>query len=88
MKTINKADSKRPKSANLILPEISISANRLSCPGIPARTGLQAGKPLGDAIAAVTQATGLSHLADWYTHLTGQDCGCERRRQALNQLFP
>lgn len=88
MKTNNESVSQRPQPANPSLPGSPISANRLSCPGIPTRTGLRAGKPLGDAIADVTQATGLNRLAHWYTGLTGQDCGCERRRQVLNQLFP
>jgi hypothetical protein len=58
--------------------------------GLRVRTGLRAGigMPLGDAVAAVTHATGLDRLADVYTQVTGRDCGCEARRQLLNQLFP
>jgi hypothetical protein len=55
---------------------------------MPIKTGIKAGKPLGDAIADFTHATGLEKLAGWYTELTGKDCGCELRRQQLNRAFP
>lgn len=51
-------------------------------------TALRAGKPLGDRVAEFTRATGLNRLARLYTGLTGKDCGCEKRRQLLNRLFP
>jgi hypothetical protein len=52
------------------------------------KTGLEAGKGLGDAIASFTHATGLDHLATFYSQVTGKDCGCDERRQKLNQLNP
>jgi hypothetical protein len=52
------------------------------------QTGLKAGKPLGDAVADFTQATGLYKLAEWYTQVTGLDCGCAQRQEFLNRLFP
>jgi hypothetical protein len=52
------------------------------------KTGIEAGRGLGDAIAAFTHATGLDHLSKFYTQVTGKDCGCEQRRQKLNQLMP
>jgi len=52
------------------------------------KTGIVAGKGLGDAIASFTHATGLDRLAKFYTQTTGKDCGCEERRQKLNQLVP
>ena len=52
------------------------------------KTGIEAGKGLGDAVASFTHATGLDHLATFYTQVTGKDCGCETRREKLNQLVP
>jgi len=42
-------------------------------------------KGLGDDIAKFTKATGIDKLAK---KVLGEDCGCEERRQKLNQLFP
>jgi len=52
------------------------------------KTGIEAGRGLGDAFASFTHATGLDHLTKFYTQVTGKDCGCEDRRQKLNQLVP
>jgi hypothetical protein len=52
------------------------------------KTGIEAGRGLGDAVASFTHATGLDHLAKFYSQATGKDCGCEERRQKLNQLVP
>ena len=46
-------------------------------------------KGLGDTIAKVTEATGLDKLAEKLSELAGkEDCGCKRRQEKLNQLFP
>ena len=50
------------------------------------KTSLRAGKPLGELAADFTHATGIEQLAEAYTRVTGRDCGCERRRQKLNDL--
>ena len=42
-------------------------------------------KGLGDDIAKFTKATGIDKLAK---KVLGDDCGCEERRQKLNQMFP
>jgi len=42
-------------------------------------------KGLGDSIAKITKATGIDKLAK---KVLGDDCGCEERRQKLNQMFP
>ena len=42
-------------------------------------------KGLGDDIAKFTKATGIDKLAK---KVLGEDCGCEERRQKLNQMFP
>lgn len=43
---------------------------------------------LGDTIAKITHATGLDKLAELYTNITGKDCGCHSRQEALNKLVP
>lgn len=40
---------------------------------------------LGDVVAAVTHATGIDRVVK---AVTGGDCGCERRRAALNSAVP
>ncbi len=52
------------------------------------KTGIKAGKGLGDVVADIIHATGLDVLATTYTDLTGQDCGCQARQEALNNLCP
>ncbi|QDP51032.1 MAG: hypothetical protein Unbinned6004contig1002_18 [Prokaryotic dsDNA virus sp.] len=42
-------------------------------------------KGIGDDIAKFTKATGIDKLAK---KVLGNDCGCEERRQKLNQMFP
>lgn len=44
---------------------------------------------LGDTIAKVTNALGIDKLAEKVAHMAGkEDCGCNRRREKLNELFP
>jgi len=46
-------------------------------------------KGLGDTIAKVTHAVGLDKVAENIAHSMGkEDCGCNKRRQKLNDLFP
>ena len=46
-------------------------------------------KGLGDTIAKVTQILKLDVLAEKVAHAMGEeDCGCNRRREKLNELFP
>ena len=53
------------------------------------KTGLKAGATgLGDVVADVTNITGVDRLAKLYEELTGKPCGCEERREKLNQLVP
>ena len=42
-------------------------------------------KGLGDVIEKVTKATGIKSAVKT---LIGEDCGCEERREKLNDLFP
>ena len=46
-------------------------------------------KGLGDSIAKVTKATGLNSLAQMGANLLGKkDCGCHKRKEKLNKIFP
>jgi hypothetical protein len=48
----------------------------------------QQSKGLGDTIEKITTATGIKKLAETITKVTGKDCGCNKRKEALNQKFP
>ena len=39
-------------------------------------------KGLGDTIEKIIHFTGIQHFVD------GKDCGCEERKQKLNEIFP
>jgi hypothetical protein len=46
-------------------------------------------KGLGDTIAKVTHVLKLDVLAEKVANALGEeDCGCKRRREKLNELFP
>lgn len=46
-------------------------------------------KGLGDTIAKVTHAVGLDKVAESVAKAVGkEDCGCNKRREMLNDLFP
>ncbi|MCP4162813.1 MAG: hypothetical protein GY760_22360 [Deltaproteobacteria bacterium] len=42
----------------------------------------------GDTIQKFTQATGIKKVVDTVAKKTGKDCGCGKRRDALNRAFP
>tara|TARA_R100000773_G_C4217138_1_gene115651 strand:+ start:601 stop:1023 length:423 start_codon:yes stop_codon:yes gene_type:complete len=42
-------------------------------------------KGLGDTVEKIFKKTGIDKVAKW---LLGEDCGCESRKQSLNQMFP
>ena len=49
----------------------------------------QESKGLGDTIAKVTHAVGLDKVAESVAKIVGEeDCGCNKRREMLNDLFP
>jgi hypothetical protein len=49
----------------------------------------QESQGLGDTIAKLTAATGLDKLVEELAHSMGkEDCGCNKRRRKLNDLFP
>ena len=45
-------------------------------------------KGLGDTIEKVTTATGIKKVTEAVSKATGSDCGCSKRRDALNRAFP
>jgi len=45
-------------------------------------------KGLGDSIEQITKATGIKSAVDWFSDVTGIDCGCDERKEALNRLVP
>jgi len=47
-----------------------------------------ASKGLGDDIAKLTQFTRLNILAKKVAEAFGTDCGCDKRRETLNRMFP
>lgn len=45
-------------------------------------------KGLGDSIEKLTTATGIKQIVNKVAQATGKDCGCGKRREKLNQMFP
>ena len=45
-------------------------------------------KGLGDTIEKITTATGIKRVAEAVSKATGKDCGCKKRKEALNRAFP
>ena len=45
-------------------------------------------KGLGDSIEKITKATGIKKVVETISKTTGKDCGCKKRKDNLNRLFP
>tara|TARA_R100000742_G_C4173996_1_gene11332 strand:+ start:178 stop:327 length:150 start_codon:yes stop_codon:yes gene_type:complete len=45
-------------------------------------------KGLGDDIERLTTATGLKKVVDKISEVTGVSCGCQKRKETLNRIFP
>jgi len=43
---------------------------------------------LGDTIERFTTLTGIKKVVETVAKATGTDCGCKKRRDALNLAFP
>jgi hypothetical protein len=43
---------------------------------------------LGDTIEKITTATGIKAVVSKIANVTGKDCGCKQRKEALNNKFP
>lgn len=44
-------------------------------------------KGLGDTIEKITEATGIKAVVEKFSEVTGIDCGCEARKEKLNNLI-
>jgi len=47
----------------------------------------QKAKGLGDTVEQITEATGIKKAVEMFSKATGLDCGCDERKEKLNQLF-
>ena len=45
-------------------------------------------KGLGDSIEKFTKATGIKKVVKTVSKAVGKDCGCNKRKETLNRLFP
>tara|TARA_R110002020_G_scaffold28732_5_gene91244 strand:- start:2518 stop:2688 length:171 start_codon:yes stop_codon:yes gene_type:complete len=45
-------------------------------------------KGLGDTIQKFTKATGIKKAVDTVAKAAGKDCGCGKRKDTLNRMFP
>ena len=46
-------------------------------------------KGLGDTVEKITKATGIKSIVDAVNKARGvKDCGCNKRKKTLNNLFP
>jgi hypothetical protein len=45
-------------------------------------------KGLGDTIEKITAATGIKTVVEAVSKVTGKECGCSKRKDALNRAFP
>ncbi len=45
-------------------------------------------KGLGDTVEKITTATGIKKVVETVSKATGKDCGCSKRKDALNRIFP
>tara|TARA_R110001583_G_scaffold87009_4_gene226985 strand:- start:1021 stop:1455 length:435 start_codon:yes stop_codon:yes gene_type:complete len=44
-------------------------------------------KGVGDVIEDISKATGIKAVVEAVSKATGLDCGCDRRKEALNSIF-
>ena len=49
---------------------------------------MEKSKGLGDTIEKLTTATGIKKVVETVAKATGKDCGCAKRRDTLNRVFP
>jgi len=45
-------------------------------------------KGLGDSIEKITKATGIKQVVENISKNLGKGCGCAKRKNSLNRLFP
>ena len=49
---------------------------------------MEKSKGLGDSIEKFTKATGIKKVVDTVSKTVKKDCGCGKRQNTLNRLFP
>ena len=49
---------------------------------------MEKSKGLGDSIEKFTKATGIKKVVDTVSKITNKDCGCNKKKDTLNRLFP
>jgi|TARA_B100001094_G_scaffold74985_1_gene71375 hypothetical protein len=47
-----------------------------------------AAKGFGDTVEKITKATGIKKVVDTVAEALDADCGCDKRKKKLNELFP
>jgi len=52
------------------------------------RTRVATSQGLGDTIEKFTTATGIKKVVDTVAKAIGSDCGCNKRKDTLNRVFP
>jgi len=52
------------------------------------RTRIGESRGLGDSIEKLTTSLGIKKAVDTVAKATGKDCGCNKRRDSLNRMFP
>ena len=45
-------------------------------------------KGLGDSIEKIARRTKIKQLVESFSKKTGKDCGCNKRKNKLNSIFP
>ena len=45
-------------------------------------------KGLGDTIEKITTATGIKSVVEKVAEVTKKPCGCSKRKETLNKVFP
>ena len=50
--------------------------------------GRKKAQGLGDTIEQITEVTGIKTIVEKFSKATGVDCGCDKRKETLNKLFP
>lgn len=45
-------------------------------------------KGLGDTVEKITTATGIKAVVEKTAKAVGKDCGCAKRKDTLNRMFP
>ena len=47
-----------------------------------------ASKGLGDTVEKITKTLGIKKVMESIEKKTGKECGCKKRKEALNKAFP